>query len=358
MTATGKDVSTIGKGAGTTGKRAVILLNLGSPDSTATKDVHRYLMEFLMDKRVIDYPYLFRLVLVGGIIVPFRAAKSAEAYATIWTKEGSPLIVLSRELQAALQERVDVPVELAMRYGNPSMEDAYARLLERVPGLEEVLAIPLYPQYAMASYETAVEHAREVHRKNKYGFRLTFVPPFYREPHYLTALAERIRPYLTADYDHILFSYHGVPGRHIRKTDPTKSHCLCSVDCCEKASPAHATCYRHQCFTTTREIVTMLGIPAGKYSNSFQSRLGKGWLEPFTDIRLEEMPREGIKKLLILCPAFVSDCLETLEEIAIRGKESFLQAGGEAYTMVPCLNSNPLWVDALAGWVDEFTAHV
>ena len=339
-----------------TGKRAILLMNLGSPDSTATPDVHRYLMEFLMDKRVIDYPWLFRKILVGGLIVPFRAKRSAEAYETIWTIEGSPLIVLTQQLQAALQPLVAEPVEIAMRYGNPSMEDAYRRLLKKVPDLEEVIAIPLYPHYAMASYETAVEYAQEIHRRNKFKFRLNFIKPFYNESHYLDALAEHIRPYLREEVDHVLFSYHGVPGRHIRKSDPTGNHCLQSAACCETASPAHATCYRHQCFTTTREIVRLLNIPEGKYSNSFQSRLGKGWLEPFTDIRLEEMPKEGIRKLLILCPAFVSDCLETLEEIAIRGKEAFLGAGGEEYTMIPCLNVDSRWVHTLAGWFNNYAA--
>jgi ferrochelatase len=217
-----------------------------------------------------------------------------------------------------------------------------------------VIAVPLYPQYAMASYETAVEYAQKVHLENNYPFRLTFIKPFYNESRYLHALSDQIRPYLQEEYDHILFSYHGVPARHIKKSDPTGSHCLQSAVCCETASPAHAFCYRHQCFSTTREIVRLLGIPEGKYSNSFQSRLGKGWLEPFTDIRLEEMPKEGIKKLLILCPAFVSDCLETLEEIAIRGKDSFINAGGQSYKMIPCLNTNPLWVQALAGWVRDY----
>jgi ferrochelatase len=335
----------------TAGKRGILLMNLGSPDSTSTPDVHRYLMEFLMDGRVIDYPYLFRKILVGGIIVPFRAAKSAEAYQTIWTKEGSPLVVLTRQLQAALQQKVDTPVEIAMRYGHPSMESAYEELLKRAPGLEEVIAVPLYPHYAMSSYETAVENAKDVHRRKKYSFRLNFIPPFYNEPHYIRAMGENMRPYLTKEYDHILFSYHGVPGRHIKKSDITGSHCLRSPECCEKAWPAHAHCYRHQCFTTTRELTRLLGIPSEKFSISFQSRLGKGWLEPFTDIRLEQMPGEGIKKLLIMCPAFVSDCLETLEEIAIRGKETFMQAGGEEYTMIPCLNTHPLWVEAIAGWV-------
>lgn len=334
-------------------KRGILLMNLGSPDSPDTRDVHRYLMEFLMDGRVIDYPFLFRRLLVGGLIVPFRAAKSAEAYRTIWTEPGSPLIVYSRQQQEALQRRVDAPVEIAMRYGRPTMDEAYRRLLDREPGLEEVIAIPLYPHYAMSSYETAVEHAKTVHRKRGYSFSLRFVPPFYKDPLYLHALGEHIRPWLARDYDHLLFSYHGVPGRHIRKSDTTHHHCLCSADCCETPSAAHPHCYRHQCFTTTRELVRILGIPAEKYGISFQSRLGKGWLEPFTDIRLAEMPKEGIKKLLIICPAFVSDCLETLEEIAIRGKETFLEAGGREYAMIPCLNADPLWIQALARWVTD-----
>jgi ferrochelatase len=332
-------------------KRAILLMNLGSPDSTATPDVRRYLMEFLMDPRVIDYPYLLRRILVGGIIVPARAAKSAEAYRTIRTAEGSPLIVLTRQLQESLQKHVDDPVEIAMRYGRPSVGYVFRQLLEKYPGLEEVVAVPLYPHYAMASYETAVEWTREVYRRGKYPFRLRFVQPFYNDPGYIHALGERIRPYLSRPYDHILFSYHGVPARHLKKTDPTGRHCLGSADCCEKSSLAHSTCYRHQCFVTTREIVKFLDIPEGKYSNSFQSRLGKGWLEPFTDIRLEQMPKEGIRNLLILCPAFVSDCLETLEEIAIRGKEIFMNAGGESYEMIPCLNADPNWVQALKSLV-------
>lgn len=328
-------------------------MNLGSPDSTQVKDVRRYLTEFLMDGRVIDYPYLLRSLLVKGIIVPFRAPKSAEAYSTIWTKEGSPLIVLTRQLQAALQEKVDVPVEIAMRYGNPTPAAAFDRLLERNPGLEEVVAVPLYPHYAMASYETAVEYAREVYASKQYPFKLSFIKPFYDDADYIAALAESMRPYLEQSYDHILFSYHGIPARHLLKTDTTGSHCMKVNDCCNVESDAHKVCYRHQCFVTTRLVTQALQIPENKYSISFQSRLGKGWLQPFTDKRLEEMPKEGIKKLLILCPAFISDCLETLEEIEERGKETFLEAGGETYTMIPCLNVHPLWVQLLEKWVHE-----
>ncbi|MBI1781073.1 MAG: ferrochelatase [Sphingobacteriales bacterium] len=279
-------------------KKGIILMNLGSPDSTKVKDVRRYLNEFLMDERVIDISYLGRLLLVKGIIVPFRAPKSAHAYSTIWWKEGSPLIELTKQ--------------------------------------------------------TAVEYMKEIHAKEKYNFKLTTIKPYYNNPDYINAMAENMKPFLEKEYDHILFSYHGVPGRHIKKSDITGCHCLQKENCCDVASPAHDFCYRHQCFTTTKLVTEKLNIPANKFSISFQSRLGKGWLEPFTDIRLEQMPKEGIKKLLIICPAFVSDCLETLEEIAERGKETFIEAGGEEYTMIPCLNVHPLWVSAISKWLKEY----
>lgn len=328
-------------------------MNLGSPDSTEVKDVKRYLDEFLMDKRVIDYPYLFRLLLVKGLITPKRAPESARAYKTIWTKEGSPLIVFTQQLQAALHQKVEEPVEIAMRYGNPTPAAAFDKLVKDHPGLEEVIAVPLYPHYAMASYETAVEYAKELYAKNKYAFKLSFIKPFYDEASYITAMAENMRPYLNGAYDHILFSYHGIPARHLVKVDPTGSHCQKVNDCCNVNSPAHKTCYRHQCFETTRLVTQALHIPKEKFSISFQSRLGKGWLEPFTDVRLEQMPKEGIKKLLIISPAFISDCLETLEELEERGKETFIAAGGETYKMIPCLNVHPLWVETLEKWVKD-----
>lgn len=328
-------------------------MNLGSPDSTEVKDVKRYLDEFLMDKRVIDYPYLFRLLLVKGLITPKRAPESAKAYKTIWTKEGSPLIVLTQQLQTALQQKVEEPVEIAMRYGNPTPAAAFDRLVKNNPGLEEVIAVPLYPHYAMASYETAVEYTKALYQHNNYSFKLAFIKPFYDEAGYINAMVENMRPYLNEPYDHILFSYHGIPARHLTKVDPTGSHCLKTNDCCNVNSPAHNTCYRHQCFETTRLITQALSIPKEKFSISFQSRLGKGWLEPFTDVRLEQLPKEGIKKLLIISPAFISDCLETLEELEERGKETFMEAGGEKYTMIPCLNIHPLWVNTLEKWVKD-----
>jgi ferrochelatase len=335
-------------------KTGILLMNLGSPDSTSVKDLRKYLGEFLMDERVIDVPWLLRFMLVKGIIVPFRSPKSAKAYKSIWTDEGSPLLVITKALREALQQSVDEPVEIAMRYGSPTPEYAFERLMEKVPGLEEVIAVPLYPHYAMSSYETAVEHARKVHAEKKYPFSLSFVGPYYNEPEYLNALSESIRPYLETEYDHILFSYHGVPERHIRKGDITGAHCLKTGECCSVASPAHSRCYRHQCLETTRLVAARLGLHQDKFSFSFQSRLGRDeWLKPYTAARLEAMPGENIKKLLVVCPAFVSDCLETLEEIAEEGRESFIHAGGESFTMIPCLNVHPLWVRALAGYVQQ-----
>jgi protoporphyrin/coproporphyrin ferrochelatase len=334
-------------------KRGIILMNLGSPDSTEVYQVRKYLNEFLTDKRVID-SWPVRNLLVKTVIVPTRAPKSAEAYQTIWTENGSPLIQFTKSLAEKLQVLIPEPVTIAMRYGNPTMETAYEILMKKMPGLEEIVAIPLYPHYAMSSYETAVVHAKEIHRKKNYGFKLTFIPAFYRDPAYIHAMAENIRPFIEKDFDHLLFSFHGVPERHILKSDPTHQHCLQSSDCCSVPSAAHATCYRHQCLTTMQLVAAELGLPKEKFSYSFQSRLGRTpWLKPYTDFRLQEMPGEGIKKLLLVCPAFVSDCLETLEEIEIRGRESFLESGGTEYEMIPCLNTHPLWVQALAGWLKD-----
>lgn len=334
-------------------EKAIILMNLGSPDSPSVPDVRRYLNEFLMDERVIDkFSYLGRLLLVKGIIVPFRAPKSAHAYSTIWTKEGAPLIVISKQVQAALQKKTEYPVEIAMRYGNPSPKAAFDKLVQSMPNLKQVLLVPMYPHYAMSSYETAVAYAEDTYKKGQYKFNLEVVAPYYNNPDYISAMTANIEPYLQQEYDHILFSYHGIPERHLRVSDPTGKHCLSSGDCCNCSSPAHQFCYRHQCLETMDQVMSRLNVPKDRYSFSFQSRLGRDpWLKPYTDFRLEEMPKEGIKKLLILCPAFVSDCLETLEEIEIRGKEIFMEAGGEAYQMIPCLNTHPAWIEALASWI-------
>lgn len=330
-------------------------MNLGSPDSTDVKDVKKYLDEFLMDERVIDKPWLLRALVVKGIIVPFRAPNSAKAYQSIWTEKGSPLIVISKQQRDALKKEIEEEVVIAMRYGTPSPRQAYDELIQKNTDLEEVVVVPMYPHYAMSSYETAVEYAKEEYKKGGYKFKLTFIKPFYNNEGYLKALGESIKPYLQQDYDQVLFSYHGIPERHILKCDPTKQHCLKVDNCCEVPSEAHKYCYRHQCWTTTQEIVKRLGIPESKWGFSFQSRLGRDpWLQPYSAARFIELPKEGVKKLLVVCPAFVSDCLETLEEVAEEGKESFLHAGGEKFELIPCLNVHPLWIETLTSWISDY----
>ena len=333
--------------------KGVLLVNLGSPDSASVGDVRRYLREFLMDGRVIDVAWPLRAFIVGMVLIN-RPKQSAEAYRKIWAPEGSPLVVTSRRVLVRLQERVNtVPVVLAMRYGSPSIQDAVSKLAEEK--VDEVLLIPLFPHYAMSSYETAVERVRKVAARVAPQMRIQVQPPYGDAPDYIAALAASARNYLEAGYDHLLFSFHGIPERHLRQADPTGAHCLATPGCCETASPAHATCYRAQCFSTMAALVARTGIPANQYSVSFQSRLGREpWLKPYTDFELVELPRRGVKKLLVICPAFVSDCLETLEEIGIRGRETFLSAGGKEFAQIPCLNEHPLWLFALEKMIRRF----
>jgi ferrochelatase len=282
-----------------------------------------------------------------------RPRQSAKAYRKIWKPEGSPLIVTSRYVQAELQKRVDAPVELAMRYQKPSIPNAIRKLRER--GVDELFLIPLFPHYAMSSYETVVERVKEVVAKLALQMRIVVQPPCFDSPDYITALVASAENDLRQGYDHLLFSFHGMPERQIKKTDPTGGHCLAKENCCEVASPAHATCYRAQCFKTVAAFVKQTGVPAGKFSVSFQSRLGRDpWLKPYTDFELAELPKRGVKKLLVICPAFVSDCLETLEEIGIRGRRTFLSAGGKEFTQIPCLNEHPLWIAALEKIIRRF----
>lgn len=335
-------------------RTAVLLANLGSPDSTEVSDVKKYLSEFLMDERVIDIPYLIRSFLVKGIIVPFRSPKSAEKYKLIWTKDGSPLIHISRQVQASLQQQMQMPVELCMRYGNPTAEAAFERLISGNPDLEEVILVPLYPHYAMSSYETAVMQIKNIHQSRGYRFSLAVVPPFYNQPKYIQSLAATVQPYLAESPDHILFSYHGIPERHIRKTDKVTRACLKSDQCCEVNSAAHPTCYRHQVFKTTDLTAAALGLSKGSYSTSFQSRLGSDdWLQPYTSAVLSQLPKQGVRKLLVLSPAFVSDCLETLEEIQMEGRKTFLDNGGKEFIVVPCLNDRSDWIHTLESLVKE-----
>ena len=334
-------------------KKAILLINLGSPDTYETADVRRYLGEFLMDERVIDFSKAFRTFLIKGIVLNTRPKKSAAAYKSIWWDEGSPLIVLSRRLQKAVQQHTEYPVGLAMRYGNPSIYQGFKELVEQNPDLEEVSVIPLYPHYAMSSYETVAVKAQEVAKEHFPNLNVHIKEAFYEDERYIDILSDSLKPHLEKDYDHVLFSYHGVPERQILKSDVTKAHCL-TEGCCQRESPAHLTCYRHQTVKSTELVARKLGIPRDKYSSSFQSRLGPiQWLTPYTDKTIEELPQAGKKKLVVLCPAFVSDCLETIEEIGEEAREIFMENGGEEFTLVPCLNDNKDWAQLLATFGEE-----
>jgi ferrochelatase len=336
-------------------KRGVLLINLGSPDSPSVPDVGRYLREFLMDGRVIDSAWPIRFALVNFLIVPRRAHQSAEAYASVWTKAGSPLIVTSRNLREKVQSLVDVPVALAMRYQNPSIADAINSLVYE--GVNELLVIPLFPQFAMSSFETAAERAREIAREQAPQMKVHIAAPFYNRPDYIDALVAGAEPFLSKPFDHLLFSFHGLPERHLHKADPSGHHDLSREECCAASDPARKTCYRGQCFETVRAFAEATGLPRARYSVAFQSRLGREpWMKPYTDAELARLAKSGVKHLAVICPAFVADCLETLEEIGMRGRDIFLNNGGEEFTMIPCLNEHPLWIEALARMIGEFSA--
>ena len=270
----------------------LLLLNLGSPDSLEVTDVKKYLRQFLMDERVIDAPFLIRKLIVEGFVLPFRPKKSAEAYSKVWTKEGSPLKVISEKFSVAVQSECSLPVALAMRYANPTTLAALTELEQKCPSLRRVLIAPLYPHYAMSSYETALLHALQEIKNHRTDLEFLVLKPFYKEPTYIKYLAESIRPHLH-QFDHLLFSYHGLPVRHLKKTDPTKNHCYTSANCCETPSTAWDTCYKHQVTQTSNLTASELNLSTQQYSISFQSRLGRDeWLKPFTIERLENLPKD------------------------------------------------------------------
>ena len=338
-------------------KRAVLLVNLGSPDSTAVSDVRRYLNEFLGDERVIDLrPRWAAWLLVNAIITPTRAPKSAEAYKLVWTPEGSPLVVTSKSVQRKLTDALgpENPVFLAMRYGSPSIPSVLQAIA--AAGIDEVLLIPQYPHYAMSSWETVVVKVYADAKIHAPRTRITCVQPFYQDADYIEALYTVSKPHLEGNpHDYVLFSYHGIPVRHLRKSDASKGHCTITPDCCNTCSAAQTMCYKAQITKTTQAFVKRAGIPDGKWSISFQSRLaGEPWLTPYSDHEFERLPKEGKKRIIVFTPAFVADCLETLEEIAVEGKEDFLHAGGESFHHVPCLNDSPAYIRFLEGRVHNW----
>jgi len=337
-------------------KTGVLLVNLGTPDSTNTGDVRKYLREFLMDKRVIDIPFLGRWLLVNGIIAPFRAPKSAKEYRKLWDERGSPLLYYGQDMAKLLQSALgpDYEVVLAMRYQSPSIA-AGLEHLQKLP-VKDIIVVPMFPQYASATTGSIIDKVMEMVRTWQIIPSVQFVSQFVEHPLFIESVAERGRKYLQGqEWDHIIFSYHGLPERQIRKGS-YGNYCQLG-SCCNKFTEQNRYCYRAQCFHTSRQVAQVLGLQPEQYSTTFQSRLGRDpWLQPYTNEVLEHLAKDGKKRVLAFSPAFVADCLETTVEVGQEFKEEFEEAGGEHWQLVESLNDLPIFVDCLKDLVLQKSA--
>ena len=336
------------------GKKGVLLVNLGTPDEPTRGAVYRYLKQFLLDPRVIDIGAVPRNILVRGIIAPFRSGSASKLYKELWTEEGSPLKVYGYALQELLQASMgeEYRVELAMRYQSPSIERGLNVLLDE--GVSELIIVPLFPHYASASTGSVYEEVMRVLLKEQAIPKLRFVNSYYNHPDFIASFMERAKEHNVDDYDHVLFSYHGLPVRQLVKSDRSKSHCQKVPNCCQVLNDNNQHCYSAQCHATTRALVAELGLKEGQYTTCFQSRLGKDpWVQPYTSDVLEERAKAGDKKLLVFCPAFVADCLETTIEVSVEYQEEFEEMGGEHVQLVESLNDHPRWVEGLKNIILE-----
>ena len=338
-------------------KQGVLLLNLGTPDEPTTKAVRRYLREFLSDPRVIDIPAFFRTLLLYLIILPFRSPKSAHAYRLVWTKEGSPLKVYSEELVAKLKSKFSDShvVKYAMRYQNPSIASVIKSYKDA--GVDRITMIPMFPQYSSAATGSSLERALQETASDWNVANIRIVPPFYDHPAFIKSVAINVKESMKAmQPDLLVMSYHGLPERHCSKSDISGQHCFKVDNCCDKIVTANKFCYRAQCQQTSVALAEECGLNADQWMMTFQSRLGRTpWIQPYTDVELEKLAAKGVKKILVVCPSFVADCLETLEEIRIRAKEDFVKAGGEDLQLIPCVNADDHWVDNLKEIIEEHT---
>lgn len=325
--------------------KGILLINLGSPRDLELKSIKDYLKEFLSDDLVIDYPKLLQQILVNWIIIPSRYKNTREAYSEIWTEEGSPLIHDTLVLGEKVSAKSGTLVEVSMRYQFPSIEEGLKKL--KAKGCSEIFVVPLYPHYAMSTVLTTEREVKRIESKLKLDLRLNFIGAFYNEGGYISSLSDVINRNRQKESDYLLFSYHGIPNRHLTKTDPTKNHCLKVKNCCEIESKAKPFCYKAQVLETSKLCAKKLELKDNEWGVSFQSRIGPGWIQPFTDKELVRLAEEGIQNLDVVCPAFVTDNLETLEEMNIRGRETFLEAGGKSFKYIPCLNDEESWVDFL-----------
>lgn len=326
----------------------VLLMNIGTPNSPETKPVRKYLKEFLSDARVLDLPAPLRWMLLNLIILPTRPKKSAEAYRKVWGPRGSPLLYNSQDFAGGLADELGpgFRVELGMNYGNPNVSAAYRRLIEA--GVEHIVVFPLYPQLAASSTGASLDAVYRLASQEWCPPALHVVEPFYNDEGFINSAVAEARPVVEqASPDHVLFSFHGLPERHIKKSDPSGKFCLASKDCCASIRPENRGCYRAQAYQTARRIADKLDLPAERWSVAFQSRLGRTpWIKPYTDDRLPELVKDGCKNVVVICAAFVADCLETLEEIGIRAQEDWVSDGGDKLTLVPAVNASPLWLTA------------
>lgn len=331
----------------------VLLINLGTPDAPTPEAVGRYLREFLMDPFVIDLPAPLRWFLVNVMVVPRRKHQSAAAYQKIQTPAGAPLLVHTRALatKVAAELGQGFQVEYAMRYGNPSIKSALAKL--KSSSVSRIVVLPLYPQYAESSFETAVVETKRSARECGCEKPLKFLPPFYDDPGFITAWAERLRHSIDVKTtEHVVFSFHSVPVRHLTKFHQAGNNFQSTAKCCTEITSGNQNCYRAQCFVTAQAIAAQLELHPDDYTVSFQSRLGRAeWIGPNTVDVFQDLARRGVKRIAVACPSFVSDCLETLEEIGIRGRETFLAAGGTELVLVPSLNSDQGWAGTIAAWI-------
>lgn len=329
-------------------KKAVLLINLGTPDAPTPSKVGKYLTQFLNDRRVIDINPIGRFILVNLIIVPFRSFKSSKLYQAIWTKEGSPLLLNSIELKKKLQQKLgeEYVVELAMRYQKPGIKTALENLRKQSP--EKIHILPLYPQHASSSTGSTIEEVLNQIKGWEVIPNLNIISKFYDHPKFIEALVNEAKKHDVSAYDHVLFSYHGLPERQIRKASVHYGDNTCQMgSCCNSITQKNQFCYRANCFETTRQLVRALNIPEDKYTTAFQSRLDNKWLQPFSDKVVAGLAEKGAKKLLVFSPAFVADCLETIYEIGTEYEEIFKHKGGEKITLVNSLNSNEDWVEAV-----------
>jgi ferrochelatase len=333
-------------------KTGVLLVNLGTPDNPKTPAVRRYLREFLMDGRVIDIPKWQRFLLVQGIIAPFRAPKSAKTYQELWTEKGSPLLIYGYSVKKLLQEKLgnDYHVVLGMRYQKPSIKQALEEL--KSAQIHKIIILPLFPQYASATTGSVHEKTMQIVSKWANIPEITFISQYCNHIGFIQAFAEQGKKYLSHEpFDHVVFSYHGLPERQITKHDITKT-CLASSDCCAVYSTRNHLCYRAQCFETSRQLAKVLNLAPEHYTVSFQSRLGKNpWIQPYTDETIKKLVSENKKRILIFSPSFVADCLETSIEIGVEYKHLFESLGGERWQLVESLNDSPLWIDTLTDLV-------